>query len=74
MKHPVLGSKYHFNIQFKHNILDPVVATTTPTSITVNEGNTIRIQCDVSGNPTPFVTWQHKRLDGVTVPGKPVLV
>ncbi|XP_053387477.1 hemicentin-1-like [Mercenaria mercenaria] len=49
-------------------VTDPVVATTTPTSVTVNEGSSIRIQCDVTGNPTPVVTWQHQRLDGVTVP------
>ncbi|XP_060596741.1 peroxidasin homolog [Ruditapes philippinarum] len=49
-------------------VTDPVVATTSPTSVTVNEGNSIRIQCDVTGNPTPIVTWQHKRFDGVIVP------
>ena len=56
------------------SILDPVVATITPTTFDITEGNQLSITCDVSGDPPPVVTWQHTRPDGQVVPGKIILL
>ena len=51
-----------------------MVATITPTTFDITEGIQLSITCDVSGDPSPVVTWQHTRPDGQVVPGKSILL
>jgi len=46
-------------------ITDPVVATTSSNTLTAAVGGSLSINCDVSGVPTPTVTWEHIRVDGL---------
>ncbi|KAK3595461.1 hypothetical protein CHS0354_003454 [Potamilus streckersoni] len=51
------------------SVTERVVATTTPATINVIAGTTpsFTITCDVSGTPSPAVTWYHMMLDGSNV-------
>ncbi|KAL3885408.1 hypothetical protein ACJMK2_025471 [Sinanodonta woodiana] len=55
--------------QIQLAVNDRVVATTNPATINVIAGTTpsFTITCDVSGTPSPGVTWYHVMLDGSNV-------
>ena len=40
-------------------ILDPPSIIRSPTNVTVNRGDSVMLQCEFQGIPTPTVTWLH---------------
>lgn len=68
MKNPVdtqsPANKFQFDI-FHFQFSDGPVFKIQPKSIEADNGSTIVLTCDVTGNPTPDILWIHEPNDKV---------